>query len=236
MEYIVVIIICMVFLILLKFAWHIQLKDIKKLKEIGYDKELNKITDKLPENKEVCKAILKKLDNEKVTIKESENNTASLYLVLNNTILIANVRETFTRIQTIAHECLHSIQNKRTLLFNFFYSNLYFIYFLCICILSLLRLNQNGMLHLFLLTMLSFCYYIIRSYLEMDAMTKAKPLAKEYMEEEGRLTKEEQDKVLSNYEIINEIGIKLTNYKLIVNCVMKVIIYAIICCCLGLDW
>lgn len=228
MEYLIIIAVCIIFLVVLKFAWNIKIKDVKKLKEIGYSEELNEITNKLPENKEICKSILNILNNEKVVIKESENNTASFYLVLNNTILIANIKNTFTRVQTIAHECLHSIQNRRTLLFNFIYSNIYIIYFLCICILSLLELNQYPMVHLFTLTILSFIYYAIRGYLEMDAMTKAKPLAKEYMEQEGTLSKEEQKKILDNYEIINEIGIKMTNYKLIINVTAKIIIYTII--------
>lgn len=228
MEYLIIIAVCIIFLVVLKFAWNIKIKDVKKLKEIGYSKELNEITNKLPENKEICKSILNILNNEKVVIKESENNTASFYLVLNNTILIANIKNTFTRVQTIAHECLHSIQNKRTLLFNFIYSNIYIIYFLCICILSLLKLNQYPMVHLFTLTILSFIYYAIRGYLEMDAMTKAKPLSKEYMEQEGTLSNEEQKKILDNYEIINEIGIKMTNYKLIINVTAKIIIYTII--------
>jgi len=230
MEYIIVIIICILFLLVLKFAWNIKIKDIKRLKEIGYSEELNKITNKLPENKEICKSILKKLRNEVVTIKESEdkNNKTSLYLVINNTIWIANIKDTFTRVQTIAHECIHSVQNRKTLLFNFIYSNVYLLYFLGICILSILKINQNGMLHLFVLTILGCIYYTIRSYLEMDAMIKAKYLAKEYMEEEGTLTKEEQKSVIDNYEQINKIGIKLANFNLIFNCTFKVIIYAVI--------
>lgn len=230
MEYLVVIGICIIFLIVLKFAWSIKISDIKKVKNIGYDKELNEITNKLPENKEICKYLLKKLNNEKVQLKESQDkdNKTSLYIALNNSILIANINDTFTRVQTMAHECLHSIQNRRTLLFNFFYSNIYFIYFLCICILSLLRLNEHGMIHLFILTILGAIYYAIRSYIEMDAMTKAKPLAKEYMEEQKVLTIEEQNKVLDNYEVINDIAIKMTNYTLIMNCTAKVIIYAVI--------
>ena len=206
MEYLVVIGICIIFLVILKFAWNIKISDIKKVKNIGYDKELNEITNKLPENKEICKYLLKKLKNEKVQLKESQNkdNKTSLYIALSNSILIANISDTFTRVQTMAHECLHSIQNRKTLLFNFFYSNIYFIYFLCICILSLLRLN------------------------EMDAMKKAKPLAKEYMEEQKVLTIEEQNKVLENYEVINDIAIKMTNYTLIINCTAKVIIYTLI--------
>lgn len=230
MEYLVVIGICIIFLIVLKFAWSIKVSDIKKMKQVGYDKELNEITNKLPENKEICKYILKKLGNESVKIKESEDkeNKTSLYIALSDSILIANINDTFTRVQTMAHECLHSIQNRRTLLFNFFYSNIYFLYFLCICILSILRLNELGMLHLFIITILGVIYYAIRSYLEMDAMTKAKPLAKEYIEEQGALTREEQNKVLDNYDMINDIGIKLTNYTLIMNCTIKIIIYAFI--------
>ena len=126
MEYFIIIIICIIFLLILKFAWQIKLKEIKKVKEIGYDKELNEITNKLPENKEICESILKKLGNEKVEIKEEKESKSSFYFVLTNSILIANIKDTFTRVQTIAHECLHSIQNRRTLLFNFVFSNLYF--------------------------------------------------------------------------------------------------------------
>ena len=84
------------------------------------------------------------------------------------------------------------------------------------------------MLFLFGLVIGSFIYYAIRSYLEMDAMTKAKPLAKEYMEEQGKLTKEEIQRIMENYEIINNVFIKLTNFKLIFDCTIKIIIYCII--------
>ena len=59
---------------------------------------------------------------------------------------------------------------------------------------------------------------------ELDAMTKARPLAKEYMEEEGSLSKEEQKTILENYDKINEIGIKMTNYRLIISITIKIIV------------
>ena len=226
MEYLVIILICIIFLVILKFAWNIKFKDIKTLKEIGYSKELNDITNKLPVNQEICKTILKKLGNEDVKIEESENKT-SLYLVLSNTIIIANIKDTFTRVQTIAHECLHSIQDRKMLLFNFIFSNIYLIYFVCICILSVLKLNPYPMINLFVLTILSFIYYAVRSYIEMDAMLGAKHLAQEYLEE-STLNKEEQNQILENYEIINQIAVKLTNFNLIWNCTIKIIIYCII--------
>lgn len=228
MEYIVIIIVSILFLLILKFAWNIKITDIKRLKEIGYNKKLNEITNKLPENKEICKSILKKLNNEGVNIKESESKQASLYLVMGNSILIANIKSTFSRVQTIAHECLHSIQNKRTLQFNFIFSNIYFLYFIVICILSIIKLNPYPMIGLFVLTILSFIYYAVRSSLEMDAMTKAKPLTKEYLQEEGSLSKKEQETILQNCEEINKIGIPLTNFQLILNCTIKIVLYSAI--------
>ena len=200
MEYIFIICICVLTMIILKFAWSIKIRDIKKLKELGYDKSLNEITNKLPENKEICKSILKMLNNENTRIEESEGNQASLYMVLSNSIIIANIKNTFTRVQTVAHECLHSIQNKRTLLFNFIFSNIYFIYFVAICILAMLKINPLPNTTLFALTICSFINYIIRSYLEMDAMTKAKPLAEQYLKREGTLTEKEQETISNQIE------------------------------------
>lgn len=229
MEYVLIICISIITLIILKFAWNIKIKDAKRLKELGYDKKLNEITNKLPENKKVCEEILKILGKEDVKIEESQTNQASLYMVLSNSIIIANIKNTFTRIQTIAHECLHSVQNKRTLVFNFVFSNIYIIYFITIIILTILKLNTYKMLCLFVLVILGFIQYAVRSYLEMDAMTKAKPLAKEYFEQDGSLNPIDQINILNNYEIINNIGIKLSNYNLILNQVVKIIIYMAIC-------
>ena len=228
MEYFITIIICIAVAIALKFAWSIKIKDIKTLKEVGYDSSFSEITNKLPENQEICKAILKKLKNEQVTIKEEENNTASLYIAINNTIMIANIKNTFSRVQTIAHECLHSIQNRRILLFNFFFSNIYFLYFFAICILKILKILNFSMLHIFILIIFGFIYYAIRSYLEIDAMTKAEFLAKEYMEEEKRLSQEEIAIIAEKNKQVTEIGIKLTNYQLILNCFLKIVIFAVI--------
>ncbi len=99
---------------------------------------------------------------------------ASLYIVATNTILISNIKDTFTRVQTIAHECLHSIQNiKRMVMFNYIYSNIYIIYFIVLLVLALFGKIKNMLLHVSILTILGFIYYIIRSYLETDAMIKS---------------------------------------------------------------
>lgn len=229
MEYILIICISLIILVVLKFAWKIKIKDIKLLKVSGFDKKLNDITNKLPENREICNDILKILGNENVNVKENEGNQASLYIAVSNSIIIANIKNTFTRIQTIAHECLHSVQNRRTLIFNFILSNLYIVYFIAIIILTIFKLNPYKINMGFGLIVLGFIQYTIRSYLEMDAMIKAPVLAEKYIQQKNSLTNEEQKIIFDNYEIINSIGIKLSNYLLIVNQFIKLIIYLIVC-------
>ena len=107
MEYIITIVIMILVIFILKIGLNIHFKEIKKIKEIGYDKELNKIANKFPDNKEICKKILEKLNNKDVKIEEENNSKTSLYIAISNKIIIANINDTFTRIQTIAHECLN---------------------------------------------------------------------------------------------------------------------------------
>jgi hypothetical protein len=63
----------------------------------------------------------------------------------------------------------------------------------------------------------------------MDAMIKAPVLAEKYIQQKNTLTKEEQKAIFDNYKIINTIGIKLSNYSLIANQFIKLIIYLIAC-------
>lgn len=231
MEYIVSLIICIIIIFVLKFALNVKMKDTKKIKDIGYCKELNDITNKFPDNTAVCKRILKQLQNEEVKIKTSddEKNKLTYYMVATNSIIIANINDTFTRIQTIAHECIHSIQNKKMLLFNFIFSNIYIIYFIVISVLTILKVIKHQSLQLFILAMLSFIYYIVRSYLETDAMTKAPYVAKQYMEESKMVDDKQIEKVMENYEELNKLGIPMTNFQLAVSVIIKIMIYCIIC-------
>ena len=228
MENIIIVLIYIVFIFLIKFILGIKINDVKKIKEIGYNKELAKITDKLPPNKQICKEILKKLENENVKIEETESKEASLYIVATNTILISDIKDTFMRVQTIAHECLHSIQNKKILLFNFIYSNIYIIYCLAVLILTIFGKIKHTALQINILIILGFIYYIIRSYLETDAMIKAEYLAKEYMEETDKLTKEEIEIIIKNYKKVNQKGIQIVNFSLLISVISKVVIYEIL--------
>lgn len=206
----------------------------KTIKKIVENEELDKIANQFPENKEICQSILKMLGNEKVNMKENENpdRQASLYIAVTDTIWIANIKESYTRIQTIAHECLHSIQNRKMLLFNFIYSNIYLLYFVLSILLTMIGVFHNYNLQIIILIGLGCIYYIVRSYLETDAMTKAKFLAKTYMVEYSKqntnITNQQIEALVESYGKMNEIGIPTTLFILFFNSISKVGIYTIL--------
>lgn len=226
MEYLVIIIFLFITLFILKIIFGYSKKQIKQLAE---NKELDEIAEKYPENIEICKEYLKMLNNENVEIEEDKQAVNSLYIAVSNKILIANVRKSYTRIQTIAHECLHSIQDRKMLMFNFIYSNIYILYFIVILILAILKLLPYKMMFLAILIISGFIYYFVRSYLENDAMIKARFLAKEYMEEKKISSKEEIEKLVKGFDEVNKVGIKCVNYYFFMEVMMKLFVLCTIC-------
>ena len=59
-------------------------------------------------------------------------------------------------------------------------------------------------------------------------MTKAKFLAQEYMEEANIIEITEIEQIVSEYDKINDIGIKFNNYLLVVNFIFKLIVVCLI--------
>ena len=225
MELIILLIIIIIITIVLKYIFN---ANIYKIKQIGEDKKLDEITQKYPENIEICKWYLKKLKNENVKIEEDKNSNSTLYLVTSNKIFIANLKESYTRIQTIAHECLHSIQSKKLLWFNFIFSNIYLIYFFIICILAILKKLPYNMIFLAILIILGSIYYAVRTYLENDAMIKARFLAKEYMQESKISSNEEIEQIVNKYDELNDIGIKTNNFQFLSKVLIKTMIFIVI--------
>lgn len=226
MEFIITAIITIVLTVILKFVFDYNMK---VLKNIGKDDELDEIAKKYPSNIQMCKEYLKKLGNEKVKIEENKESEASLYIAITDKISIANISKTYTRIQTIAHECLHSIQNRKILIFNFAFSNIYISYYAVICVLAILKLLPYKILFLSIFLILSLVYYMVRVYLENDAMIKARYLAKEYMEEKNISSKDEIKRLVSGFDKINDVGIKCINYNFFLRIMIKVLIFSIIC-------
>lgn len=226
MEFIIIGIITLIVTVALAYVFDYNRKE---LKHIGEDEELDKLAKAYPSNMEMCKEYLKKLKNEKVKIEENEGAEASLYIAVTDKILIANIQKSYTRIQTIAHECLHSIQSRKLLLFNFIFSNIYIIYFIATCILLFFKRLPYKMMFLTIFLVLSIIYYTVRIYLENDAMIKARYLAKEYMEEKKISSPEEIEKLIGGFDKINSVGIKCINYHFFMEIMIKTFLFAILC-------
>lgn len=223
MNSVIIILVLFICIFALAFVYEIN---IKKIKQFGLmeEEKLNKITNKYPSNLEVCKELLKKLKNDSVIIEENNNYQNCMYIAISNKIIIADVKNSYTRIQTIAHECLHSVQSRRILLFHFILSNIYLFYFLVVGILGLCNILQNTYLYITIMVILSYILYFVRSYLENDAMIKARYLAQEYLQEKQVASKEEIITILDSYDNLNYIGIKTTNFMIMLETLIKIII------------
>ena len=147
---------------------------------------------------------------------------------MTNTITIGKIDKMYTRIQTIAHECLHSVQPKRILKFNFWFSNINILYFIVLLILTLFRIIEETNIQIFILLMLGIIQYSIKSYLEQDAMTKAKYLVNEYFDTNNDIENTEKEKLLKKYEELNEKAIPFVSYSLIFSELLKILLYLII--------
>ncbi len=225
MEFLIVIFVTIIFSVLLGYVFSFNKK---KILELVKNQKLDDIAKKYPSNVDICKKYLRKLNNENVKIEENEDTEASLYIAITNKIVIANISNTFTRIQTIAHECLHSVQDRKILIFNFIFSNIYLLYYIVICVLALFNLLPFKMMFLSLFLILSLINYTLRMYLENDAMIKARFLAKEYMEEEKISSKEDIDEMVKGFDDLNNLGIKYIHYQIFLNCMLKILIFSII--------
>jgi len=225
MELIVIIAISIILVVILSIVFKINLE---KVKEIGMEEKLNKLTENYPSNIEICKDILKKINNEDVKIEENKEASTTLYVALTNKIFIADTKGSYTRIQTMAHECLHSIQDRRLLMFNFIFSNIYMIYFAAIIVLAIFKILTNSLLYLNIFLLLSMTYYMVRVFLENDAMIKARYLAKEYMEEKRISSSSEIKEIVDGFTRLNDAGIKIVNYQLFMEILIKVIIFSIV--------
>lgn len=229
MNYLVILLVLAITSFILKFIFGANLK---KLKAFGENKKLDDIAKKHPNNIEMCKKYLKMLKNENVKIEEDDRAEASIYYVVGDTIKIGTIGESYTRIQTIAHECLHSIQEKKLLILNFIISNIFILYFLIIVFCRFFNVEfvaNNQDVFFGILVGLGIIYAAIRIYLENDAMIKAKYLAKEYMQEQKISTKEEIEEMVEEYEKLNNLGIKCVNYNIYLIPIMIIALFSLVC-------
>lgn len=227
MNEIIIIIICLIILILLKIGLNIKFKSLKQLKTRKNDK-VSRLVDKFPDDEKMCKDILNKFKkSSEVKIVYNEEYDSCLYTIYNNTITIGKFKENYMKPQTIAHECVHACQRKKMLWFNFIISNIFNLFFIIALILAVFNKLPNTNLFLVILSSIAFIQYVVRNILELDAMTKAPYIAKEYLEDNNILSKDEINDLLDEYEEVNKIGIPFYNYTLIIKNIARIILLCI---------
>lgn len=113
--------------------------------------------------------------------------------------------------------------------FNFIYTNIYMLYFLVISVLTICNSIKNPSMFLYILIIMGMIQYFIRSMLETDAMTKARYVAKEYLEENNICPKEAINRIIDKYDLLNNMGIKLVNMDIFARNILKIIVYSVIC-------
>ena len=226
MEY-CILILCVMIIIILKFALDIKLKGVFELKKRS-NKILERMATRFENNNKICKEILNLVGNESVKIEEDSESNNSLYIVLTNKIIIGKFKQEYMKIQTIAHECIHSTQNKITLWFNFIFSNIFNIYFFIISILTLFNKVNNTLVQTAIITFMAIIQYIVRESLESEAIIEAPTIAKEYINSKNNFSKKEKVELNKEYSYITELGNKVTNFILISKNILKIIIYQII--------
>ena len=225
MEAIIIIIISVISILIIGTLMKTNKKEMEK---IATDEELNKKASLYPKNIEICRTILKQVKNENVKIEENENSNSTYYIAIQNKILIGNTHNSFTRIQTVIHECLHTIQDRKLLIFNYIFSNIYLLYFLVISILLIIHKLPNELLFSNILLIMGLIYYVVRIFLENDAMIKAEFITKEYIDEQKIGTEKDRKELKEGFEKLNKGAIRGTNCIMFINIMIKVVFFNVL--------
>lgn len=212
-------------IVALKNIFKLDFKEAKKLDE---NKELEKLTDRFPDNIQIAQEMLEMLNNKNVKIEEMKNTSTSLYIAVTNKIQIADMKNNYARIQTIAHECIHSVQDRRLLIFNFIFSNFIMLYWIIITILTITNKIQNIEPQMFIMLLFITIKIVVRGYLETDAMTKSTFLAEKYIKQKNILKEEQIENLLTEYKKINKIGIPYTIVHILTSSLLWLLLYAIL--------
>lgn len=222
MEQIIIIGLIFIAMTLIGFAFKINKKQASNLAEN------EEITNKFPDNITIAKEMLEMLKNDKVKVEELKTGDTSLYVAPTNKILIGDIKNNYSRIYIIAHECMHSVQDRRLLLFNFIFSNIILIFWIISVILTLLNKINNIYIIISAMLIMALVKLAVRGYLETDAMLKARYFSEKYIEKKDIITNKEKDQLVLSYEEINKIGIPFSIAHIITGSLLEILVYTLI--------
>lgn len=162
-------------------------------------KNLLDISNKFSSNDIVCKQMLELLNNNVTNVKLDVDINNSYYVFLNDTIYLTDKeknKESYQRICNVAHECIHSIQNKVIQFINFVLSNVEMLAFIIVSICMAFKFHTNIVFYSYLI--LNIVSMIPRLILEIDATKRSISLSKKYME--SKIEENESSILLKQYE------------------------------------
>ena len=151
-----------------------------------HDDVVSPVMKKIGDNEKVAKEILSYIGNSttKVEKNEDEKIKASFYNGNTDKITIKNTSdlEECSRIVHIAHECIHSIQDKKLIKFHFIFSNIQILYFLGIFIYFFYNKDTSIRMPLLIIQLLIFvATFFMKIVLESDATYRGPQLAFSYL-------------------------------------------------------
>ncbi|MCX8075157.1 MAG: hypothetical protein N2749_06185 [Clostridia bacterium] len=143
--------------------------------------KIKKIIDKLPDNITITKEMLTMLGNSTTNVIIDNDFKNSYYVFMNDKIYLSNKENNkYTRVCLIAHECVHSIQNKILQWFNFILSNLELLAFFLCAVLIFFDKSKN--ISFLVYTCIWAISVLVRSILEIHAVYKSIYLSKKYLD------------------------------------------------------
>jgi len=162
------------------------LKEKTEIKEI-YEPEISSAVSNLGNNESLARSMLKYLRNThtKVQKNKDDDTTVSFYTCTTDTITISNNKDSkeLARFVHVAHECVHSIQDRTLLFFHFFISNVQILYFLGIFIYFFYAIESELKFSLLLIQLFIFLLiFFIKVILESEASYRSISVATEYIE------------------------------------------------------
>jgi len=155
--------------------------------EMSFDKDLSPIIARLPENKSVCKEILRQVNSSvKVEYNPYEEAKGSFYNHRKNKIVVRKNKDLgdISRIVHIAHECVHTTQKRIFLNMNFIFSNIQLLYFLMLIILRFFNIPNNIIeLLLFIQILIVLMTFFVKVVIESDACYRSVRIAEKYLKD-----------------------------------------------------
>jgi len=158
---------------------------------VVYIKQNTKISEELipslnieKDNITICKEMLKLLGNShtKVEYNKDEKSNLSYYNHGKDVIILKTNNVGSSRIVQIAHECIHTMQEKKFLIANKSFSNLQLIYFL-ISLITVINIEKIELLLISIQLVILVGTIFAKVVIEGDASYRSIDLVKKYLEE-----------------------------------------------------